>query len=1187
MAMNKQRRTANLNNIVTYDTLKNVTLLADLTVEGLTGAGFVKADANGLLSVDTGAYLPIPSQTGNGGKYLTTDGVNLSWGTVSTANIYTDNGTLAGNRVVTLDDKQLVFRSNASTLQNYTFTVGTPTGIAPSTWPASVVFEGEYLMSTANAEPYNTRVWVRNQTASTRTSWVNQVFADVTSESTGSTNIHNQYYITRRGSQLDTGLVSLMAGLSTITGHGYSTSQSTTTDITTTTVYGYQSNLNNYGGNITNAYSILARTQVSNSYVANNTRNSTITNLYNLYIDNNIGGNFATATVTSLYAIYIATNLGPSGTISNRWGIYAPDVAMDHYFNGNVLIGTASDTGSYKLDVAGAISIKMPSYNSTGFQLLNADGVADWKIINAGSTTTDRPFIQVPRWTTGTPIIISNSNRNQGAVNDAIMIGGGVPNNGDVLANKSIRIGKNSNNLIGIGSIVIGTGNAQGDYSISISSEQYGIPVGNVPNNNSFYIGSAIMGATTANNQGILGVTDVFIGRPARAISFTGDPGAGTATSINGMGGTGLTDATGGNLTIAGGIGLGAGTPGDVIISTATPTSTGTTLQTLTQRVWIKGDNGNVGIGATPNASYKLDINGTARVSSSLDIGNNSDQSTYIAFRSPSSKLSWWGSMGAAGQFINNSAIGDLFIRPNAPSSTQYFFKSIGNLGEAGYRYQFTTGQAIYKDNGTTFTSYASSIFALDSVSRGFLPPRMTTTQKNAIATPAAGLMVFDNTLNKSSYYNGTTWVDGGDNIYNSNGTLTGNRTVTMGSFTLSFDKDISVNALTIGKGGGSIGTNTSIGINAIMSNTTGNNNTSIGYDSGKTNTTGVNNTYVGFSSGASNQNSRNTAVGYYAGGDNTSGTYNTALGHNALKPNTSGSYNIGIGGESGQGNTTGSYNIFIGLLTTALADNQTNQIVIGNQITGLGSNTTIIGTASTITTALRGRLLLGTTTDTGLYQLDVQGTSNFSNKLSVIATTTTNDVALFRSVEPYVTIEAVGASNPASIFFRPSTSAQNATIQNRTGGGIDLYTGGTPSLSLAVKSSGAVVASSTLGLNGVEDSVKSNTYTPTLTNVSNITSSSVSANAFRYIRIGNIVYVSGRVTVNATAANTATEIEISLPIASNLTNSIDLSGVATTPSNGYGQVIGDTASDTGSFYVFPTSAGSAPWNVEFSYVII
>jgi hypothetical protein len=35
----------------------------------------------------------------------------------------------------------------------------------------------------------------------------------------------------------------------------------------------------------------------------------------------------------------------------------------------------------------------------------------------------------------------------------------------------------------------------------------------------------------------------------------------------------------------------------------------------------------------------------------------------------------------------------------------------------------------------------------------------MTTTQKNAIATPVAGLMVYDTTLNLISVFNGTIWI--------------------------------------------------------------------------------------------------------------------------------------------------------------------------------------------------------------------------------------------------------------------------------------------------------------------------------------------------------------------------------------------------------------------------------------------
>jgi hypothetical protein len=55
-------------------------------------------------------------------------------------------------------------------------------------------------------------------------------------------------------------------------------------------------------------------------------------------------------------------------------------------------------------------------------------------------------------------------------------------------------------------------------------------------------------------------------------------------------------------------------------------------------------------------------------------------------------------------------------------------------------------------------TAVASAIVQIDSTTQGFLPPRMTTTQKNAIATPATGLVVYDTTLNKLAVYTGAAW---------------------------------------------------------------------------------------------------------------------------------------------------------------------------------------------------------------------------------------------------------------------------------------------------------------------------------------------------------------------------------------------------------------------------------------------
>lgn len=60
---------------------------------------------------------------------------------------------------------------------------------------------------------------------------------------------------------------------------------------------------------------------------------------------------------------------------------------------------------------------------------------------------------------------------------------------------------------------------------------------------------------------------------------------------------------------------------------------------------------------------------------------------------------------------------------------------------------------------------------------------------------------------------------------------------------------------------------------------------------------------------------------------------------------------------------------------------------------------------------------------------------------------------------------------------------------------------------------------------------ISSGTYTPTLTNVSNLDGST--AYLCQYMRVGSVVTVSGRVDVNPTLANSI-NLGISLPIASN-----------------------------------------------------
>ncbi len=58
-----------------------------------------------------------------------------------------------------------------------------------------------------------------------------------------------------------------------------------------------------------------------------------------------------------------------------------------------------------------------------------------------------------------------------------------------------------------------------------------------------------------------------------------------------------------------------------------------------------------------------------------------------------------------------------------------------------------------------------SAILDVFSTNKGFLPPRLTTEQRNAIANPTAGLMIYNTTVNCLQWWNGTVWYDGCGNF--------------------------------------------------------------------------------------------------------------------------------------------------------------------------------------------------------------------------------------------------------------------------------------------------------------------------------------------------------------------------------------------------------------------------------------
>lgn len=53
-----------------------------------------------------------------------------------------------------------------------------------------------------------------------------------------------------------------------------------------------------------------------------------------------------------------------------------------------------------------------------------------------------------------------------------------------------------------------------------------------------------------------------------------------------------------------------------------------------------------------------------------------------------------------------------------------------------------------------------SALLELSSTNQGFLPPRMNTQQRNAIANPALGLVIFNSETSCLNFYNGSNWIE-------------------------------------------------------------------------------------------------------------------------------------------------------------------------------------------------------------------------------------------------------------------------------------------------------------------------------------------------------------------------------------------------------------------------------------------
>jgi len=195
------------------------------------------------------------------------------------------------------------------------------------------------------------------------------------------------------------------------------------------------------------------------------------------------------------------------------------------------------------------------------------------------------------------------------------------------------------------------------------------------------------------------------------------------------------------------------------------------------------------------------------------------------------------------------------------------------------------------------------------------------------------------------------------------------------------FNTDLRVNGLTLGRGLNNDSASVAFGDNALASTTTGGNNTAIGEYALTNVTTGLGNTAIGTYSGlsiiggsfnvsvggnsyGSGTASYNTAIGYNSmsgsvtGNGNTGCGYNTlndissgvgngAFGTEALPKLTTGSYNVAVGSNAGNDLTTANDNVLIGYFAGQNLTTSVQNVAIGTQalntsINAYGENTCV-----------------------------------------------------------------------------------------------------------------------------------------------------------------------------------------------------------------------------------------------------
>ena len=430
------------------------------------------------------------------------------------------------------------------------------------------------------------------------------------------------------------------------------------------------------------------------------------------------------------------------------------------------------------------------------------------------------------------------------------------------------------------------------------------------------------------------------------------------------------------------------------------PTATGTGY---TERMRLTTA-GSLGIGLTPNASYKLDVNGDVNIPTGSvyrinGVAINSGTVSSVGLSLPSlftvtgSPVTTSGTLSAT---LASQTANYVFAAPN------------GAAGAPAFRALVAADLPASLTSSTTGTAAGVSSFGTSSTRGGSAALNATNTSSYNTAFGSSALLG-----NNGGSYNSAFGA------LALQGNTTGNYNAAFGANTLQANTTGSSNTgfghavmytNSTGANNAAYGyqalyynnasNNSAFGYQALVTNTSGTQNAAFGTSALYLNSTASNNAAFGYSALANNTaadnaafgnqamqltttGAQNTAMGSQALYSNLTGTVNAAFGYKALYANT-GSYNTAFGPQAMLANTSGAYNAAFGV--NALAGNTTGNysaafgyyalsVNTGANNTGLGFEALQNNTSGTQNSAVGSKSLFGNTTAsnntaTGYYAL-------------------------------------------------------------------------------------------------------------------------------------------------------------------------------------------------------------------------